>query len=260
MMGQEITTNSKLFEFGEMWQMATAIAKSGLFGIQTPDQAASLMLVAQSEGRHPGIVARDYHMIQGRPSLKADAILARFQEAGGKVEWKTYTDDECTAVFSHPSGGSLTITWTMKMAQAAGLTNKAVWKQYKRSMLSARCISEGVRKVYPAVLGGMYTPEEVSTFDKPKANGKPKPAPVETPCEVVEPPKVNAKEQQVRDRIADATADCHTVEEWEMARDRMKAAKGWGKRSEEIFQEMLEGFRASLAEAEEMNSHSKFAA
>lgn len=47
-------------------KMGTAIAKSGLFGMKTPDQAVALMLIAQAEGMHPAIAARDYHVIQGR--------------------------------------------------------------------------------------------------------------------------------------------------------------------------------------------------
>ena len=68
-------------------RMALAVAKSGLFGVKTPDQAMALMLVAQAEGMHPAIAARDYHVINGRPTLRADAMLARIQAAGGKVEW-----------------------------------------------------------------------------------------------------------------------------------------------------------------------------
>jgi hypothetical protein len=40
-------------------RMAGAIAKSGLFGMKTPDQALALMLIAQAEGMHPALAARD---------------------------------------------------------------------------------------------------------------------------------------------------------------------------------------------------------
>ena len=68
-------------------RMAISVAKSGLFGVKNPDQAMALMLIAQAEGLHPAIAARDYHIINGRPALRADAMLARFQNAGGRVEW-----------------------------------------------------------------------------------------------------------------------------------------------------------------------------
>ncbi len=137
------------------------IAKSGLFGVKTPEQAIALMLVAKAEGRSPFEAARDYHIIQGRPSLKADAMLARFQQAGGKVRWIESTDTKCSAEFTHPQGGSLTVTWTIERAKQAGLTSKDNWRQYPAQMLRARCISEGVRAVYPGACSGMYTPEEI---------------------------------------------------------------------------------------------------
>ena len=142
-------------------KMATAVAKSGLFGVRTPDQAMSLMLIAQAEGLHPAIAARDYHIIQGRPSLKSDALLARFQANGGRVEWTEYTDQAVAAKVSHPQGGAVEIRWTFQMAERAGLTKNATWRQYPRQMLRARVISEGVRAVFPGVAVGVYTSEEV---------------------------------------------------------------------------------------------------
>lgn len=67
----------------------------------------------------------EYHVIQGRPALKADAMLARFQAAGGKVDWKEYTDDKVSGVFSHPSGGSVTVDWTIERAKQAGVYGKS---------------------------------------------------------------------------------------------------------------------------------------
>lgn len=147
--------------YADMERMADCIAKSGLFGVKTQVQALALMLLAQSEGLHPVTAARDYHVIQGRPTLKADTMLARFQAAGGTVKWDSYTDKAVSATFSHPHGGSVKVEWTIEQAKAAKLTGKDVWQQYPRAMLRARVISEGIRTVYPGVLAGMYTPEEV---------------------------------------------------------------------------------------------------
>lgn len=157
--------NNSLVAFSDVEKMAVAVAKSGLFGIKTPEQAVALMLIAQAEGLHPAVAARDYHVIQGRPALKSDAMLARFQAAGGKVVWNVYSDAEVSGTFSHPAGGSATVSWTLTQAKTAGLTTKDVWKQYPRAMLRARVISEGIRTVYPGVSVGVYTPEEISDFD-----------------------------------------------------------------------------------------------
>ena len=160
---------SNLIPMQDIEVMARAVVKSNLFNVKTADEAIALMLIAQAEGQHPAIAARDYHIIQGRPTLKADAMMARFQQAGGKVEWKEYTDDRVTGVFSHPAGGSLSVTWTIEMGKNIGLVKPGSgWQKYPRAMLRARCISEGIRAVYPGCVSGVYTPEEVEDFE-PKA-------------------------------------------------------------------------------------------
>ena len=163
--------NTALVPVADIEKMAVAIAKSKMFGMKTADEAFALMLIAQAEGMHPAIAARDYHVIQGRPTLKADAMLARFQNAGGKVQWDVYTDAEVTGTFSHPSGGSLKLTWTFAQASKIGLTGKDNWKYYPRAMLRARCISEGIRTVYPGCVVGTYTAEELEEIPKAKDMG-----------------------------------------------------------------------------------------
>jgi len=160
---------SNIVPYQDIEKMAVAVAKSGLFNVKTPEEAMALMLVAQAEGSHPAIAARDYHVIQGRPALKADAMMARFQQAGGKVEWTEYTDERVTGVFSHPAGGSLSVTWTIEMGKSIGLVKPGSgWHKYPRAMLRARCISEGIRSVYPGCVAGVYTPEEVQDMEPAK--------------------------------------------------------------------------------------------
>jgi len=163
--------STALVPVADIEKMAVAIAKSKMFGMKTADEAFALMLIAQAEGMHPAIAARDYHVIQGRPTLKADAMLARFQNAGGKVQWDVYTDAEVTGTFSHPQGGSLKLTWTFAQAKSIGLTGKDNWKNYPRAMLRARCISEGIRTVYPGCVVGTYTAEELEEIPKAKDMG-----------------------------------------------------------------------------------------
>jgi hypothetical protein len=163
--------------------MAKAIAESKLFGIQTPAQALALGLLCQAEGRHPAEAARDYHIINGKPSLKSEAMLARFQQAGGKVDWHEYTHESVSGTFTHPQGGSLKVSWTMQDATRAGLTGNPTWKKFPRQMLKARCISEAVRGIFPGVLSGLYAPEEVGEFTPVQAVTEPEPLQIEAPKE-----------------------------------------------------------------------------
>lgn len=153
-----------LVPFAEMSKMAAVAASSRMFGFKTQDEALAIMLLCQGEGLHPAVALRDYHVISGRPSMKSDAMLARFQKAGGSVKWSRYDDAGVSGVFSHPAGGSVEITWTIEQAKAANLSGKDVWKAYPRAMLRARCISEGIRTVFPACIVGTYTPEEIDAM------------------------------------------------------------------------------------------------
>lgn len=213
--------------YADMERMAACIAQSGLFGVKSPVQALALMLIAQAEGLHPATAARDYHVIQGRPALKADAMLARFQAAGGKVEWHAYDDTAVSGTFSHPAGGKVSIEWTIEQAKRAGLTGKEVWKQYPRAMLRARVISEGIRTVYPGVLSGMYTPEEVRDFDAAPAPAgsvidvpvaaEPapvEPAPVEPAPVAVPPPAATGFDPGAADAAIDAMQTKSELRAW----------------------------------------------
>ena len=169
----------QLIPIDQISLMAKAIADSKLFGIQTPAQALALGLLCQAEGRHPAEAARDYHIINGKPSLKSDAMLARFQQAGGRVEWHEYAHDVVSGTFTHPQGASLKVTWTTKDAERAGLTGNPTWKKFPRQMLRARCISEAVRSIFPAVLSGCYAPEEVTEFAPVQVQAEPEPLAIE---------------------------------------------------------------------------------
>lgn len=184
-MSQELVAVS----ISDMEKMAIAVSASNLFGIDSKEKAMSLMLIAQAEGTHPALAARDYHIIKGKPALKADAMLARFQAAGGKVEWHDLTDTKVSATFSHPSGGSAKIDWDMTRAKAAELGGNGMWKKYPRQMLRSRVVSEGIRTVFPGVVIGVYTPEEVQDFEEPRQNGA-------RPMQDITPPAASSDDER----------------------------------------------------------------
>jgi hypothetical protein len=144
---------------------------------KTPQQAFTLMLLAQAKGLHPITALLDYDIISGRPSKTSKAIIRDFLAAGGKVEWHEFTDKKCDATFSHPSGGTIRIDWDMERAARAGLLRNDMYKKYPRNMLKARCISDGVGMVYAEAMDGMYTPEETADFE---------PMPIDQPLQITE--------------------------------------------------------------------------
>lgn len=250
--------------------MAKAAVKSGLFGVKNQDQAVALMLLAQSEQMHPFSICTQFDIIQGRPALKSQAALARFQAAGGKIQWIERTDIKASAKFHHPSGGELIVEWTLEMAKAAGLTGKQTWVQYPRQLLSARVLAEGVRSVLPGCLNGIYLAEEVQDFDAkpPKAQvtiieskqEEPVPALPEPPKEIIvetEPVQGEVIEWEAdwfTPEVAATLADSKEVNEFLIGKNKIKEGQTWKDITDKEYQKRINTGLARFVEAVEKAS------
>jgi hypothetical protein len=178
---------SNIIPVSDMTVMADSIVKSGFYGFKTKEQVMAVMLVAQAENKHPASVVQEYDIIQGKPALKSQAILARFQLSGGSVQWDEVTPKKVKGTFKHPQGGSLTVEWTIEMAKQAGIYREGSgWSKYPEDMLRARVISRAVRSIYPACILGHYATEEVMDFDSPMPKHMGVVEDVKQPVEVIE--------------------------------------------------------------------------
>ncbi|MEK9735790.1 MAG: hypothetical protein VW239_00540 [Candidatus Nanopelagicales bacterium] len=196
-----------------MKEIAAAVARSGLFGLTEP-QAFTLMLLAHSQGLHETQAFLRYHVINNRPAMKADAMLAEFQANGGVVTWARHDAEACQATFECPGVGSpVTITWTRDDAKQAQLLRNPMWDKYPRQMLRARVISEGVRMCMPGISVGIYAEEEARDFvvtERPPTPASPSPA-LPSPAPQPPPPATSGP------------ASGHVVTEIE---DRCRAVEG----------------------------------
>jgi hypothetical protein len=179
---------SNIIPVSDMTVMADSIVKSGFYGFKTKEQVMAVMLVAQAENKHPASVVQEYDIIQGKPALKSQAILARFQLSGGSVQWDVVTPKAVKGTFKHPQGGTLTVEWTIEMAKQAGIYREGSgWSKYPEDMLRARVISRAVRSIYPACILGHYATEEVMDFDSPMPKHMGVVEDVKQPLEVLQP-------------------------------------------------------------------------
>ena len=180
---------SNIIPVSDMTVMADSIVKSGFYGFKSKEQVMAVMLVAQAENKHPATVVQEYDIIQGKPALKSQAILARFQLSGGSVQWDEVTPKKVKGTFKHPQGGTLTVEWTIEMAKQAGIYREGSgWSKYPEDMLRARVISRAVRSIYPACILGHYATEEVMDFDSPMPKHMGVVEDVKSPVEVIEEP------------------------------------------------------------------------
>ena len=154
------------------------IAKSRIFGCESEEQGMVLAMTCLARQCDPLTLAETYDIIQGKLSMKADAMLAGFEESGGDYEILQYDPDGCEITFTRGKKKPLTLKITWEQAQLEswpyGKPDKKGNKQFKpnwatpigrQDMLFARVVSRGVRRVTPGVVCGRYTPEEISDMD-----------------------------------------------------------------------------------------------
>ena len=165
---------SNIIPIDQVRVMAKSASASKLFSAKAEEQIFTLMLVAQSEGIHPIKALMSYDIINGQPALKSSEALARYMDAGGKIEWIKSDKESAKARFTHPSSGSFEYEYTVEDATDAGLIQKDNWRKNRKAMLRARCTSAGIRMSYPRCLNNMYLAEEVQDLepveiDEPKS-------------------------------------------------------------------------------------------
>jgi len=151
-------------------EVGDMLVSSGMFGCEKKEQGYVLAMACMCEKKNPLDIARQYHIVQGKLSKKYEAMIAEFQEQGGKITWIKRDATEVEAKFVHPQNGEFQLKITMDelkdsgVALGSGGKLKDNYKTYPRQMLTARVVSEAMRLIAPNIVCGIYTPEEISDF------------------------------------------------------------------------------------------------
>lgn len=166
----QIETYSELKDLNSIQVLGGAIALSGMFGCNKDEQGVILALQCMAENKPPLEMAKNYHIINGKLSKRADAMLADFRKAGGKFvfdDLKNPKEQKATVTFEDYKG--LKVSYSIDDATEAKLLPAkpdSAWNKTPSAMLRARLISETLRAIAPEIVVGTYTPEEISDFDK----------------------------------------------------------------------------------------------
>lgn len=169
--------------YQQMWEFSATIAESRMFaGIDTASKAMTLMMLAQCDRIHPVLALKRYHIIEGRPSLKAQTLYAEFLARGGQVRILRTDAEEARAIFSHPKlqpdGVELAVTWEeCEQTYAKGENGtKKNWRNSRPDMLWARLVARGTRRVDPGIETGIPTCEELDdilSWERPSLEADP---------------------------------------------------------------------------------------
>lgn len=177
-----VKSMSELIEVGKLFET------SGMFGCDLPGQGTVLAITCYMEKMTPLQFKRTYHIIEGNPTMRADAMLAKFVEIGGAFEIKERSGSKAEAIFTLGKN-KINAAYTMDDAKKQevcfkkdGKTLKDNWRKIPKQMLWARLVSDSVRTLAPQIVSGVCTPEEVEDFHNEK-NVTPAPANPITPEE-----------------------------------------------------------------------------
>lgn len=142
-------------------RLGQTFSKSGMFGCEKEEQGKVLALACISERQNPFALLRTFHLINGRLSMRADAMLAEYHKRGGKIQWKVSDEKRATGLWSYQENQNVEISFTIEDAQRAQLIRKdSCWTKFPDAMLRARCISKALRMIAPEVVAGVYLPDE----------------------------------------------------------------------------------------------------
>lgn len=153
-------------QFNAMREQANTLIRSGFLpkAIDTPEKAIAIMMAGRELGIEPMRSIRELHVIDGKVGISAKLMSSLVYERLPTATLKiTETNDaSCTVIAGRPGDDKpASFTFTIDDAKRAGLLEKDVWKKWTRDMLRNRAISEACRAVFPDVVGGAYTPEEL---------------------------------------------------------------------------------------------------
>ena len=154
----------------DLARLARVFAASGLFGRagnqETQIAECAIRLMAGMEaGFSPFASATGVHIINGKPAFSAN-LLAQAVRRHPAYDYRVLekTAQVCRIRFLSTGGEVLgEETFTIEMAERAGLLKNPTWRSYPEAMLFSRALTAGMRTHCPDALGGhpAYTPEEL---------------------------------------------------------------------------------------------------
>lgn len=164
----------------DMAQAGQLLAQSGMFGISSAAAGFVVAATCHQQGISLMEFHRCYHIVEGRPSMRADAMLAEYRKRGGTYRIVENSVNRAAAAFEF-EGEEYTFEYSMEDAKRTGdcfkgdtQTLKHNWKRRPEDMLWARLISRTVRRLCPEINAGLYSPEEMQDADDAQAQ---RPAP-----------------------------------------------------------------------------------
>jgi RecT family len=153
---------------GEAVLMARLFARSVIISEALrgkPADVFATIMAGLEVGLAPMAALRGIHIIKGRPALSADAMVALALSRGAAEYFRCIESTDAVATYETKRHGQplRRMSFSIQEAERAKLLGKSDsnWANYPAAMLRARAKSALARDVYPDVLAGIYTADEL---------------------------------------------------------------------------------------------------
>lgn len=180
------TTDLGVFveEARHVHQIATALAETAFVPTAMrgkPQEITGAILFGRELGLDPMTSLQTINLIQGRPTLSANAMRGLAMANGVRFRLDESTQTRCVMSAIQPGAVDwTTVTWSIDQARSLDLLKKDNWKNQPGVMLIARATSQLCRLVAANILiGAPYSTEEIRDLPiEDAAPLLPKPTPV----------------------------------------------------------------------------------
>jgi hypothetical protein len=134
------------------------------------DALSSIQVFATFGDHFGGDLGRTWtqgYSLRGKPTLNADAMAGICRSSGlvAFIRTVSWDHEHCVMEMARrdePMDVMHRFTYTFEMAQAQGLTNNRNWRTMPMQMLRARCLTMGLRAVFPDAVSGIYSADEIA--------------------------------------------------------------------------------------------------
>lgn len=161
-----LATMPMVAQWDIMKQQAAVLLKSGFLpqSIKTAEQAITIMMMGSALQIDPIIALNNINVIQGKPTVAPQLMLALVRRSGQLESFKVTDDGQCCTVEIKRKGEPMhTEKFSQSDAGAMGLSGKDNWRKQPAVMRKWRAIAAACRTVFSDIIWGIaaYTPEEI---------------------------------------------------------------------------------------------------
>jgi len=170
---QSLAHNVAPRSFDELWKFADMASQTELVPKQYQGKPAAIFIASQwglNLGMHPIVAVQNICVINGRPSIYGDMMIALVR-ASGKLEYMVEswdgTSQAAICKIKRVGEPEVVEAFSLEDAKKAGLLGKSgPWSTYPKRMAKFRARGFALRDTFADVLGGLISAEEAADMPR----------------------------------------------------------------------------------------------